>query len=192
MQQARIRAMCAADVSEAIAMFAEVAAEGTWLGAEAGFDRHVRRKAWLDGLADPMVRTFVVEEVGTNRLVGQGLARVARYGVAQLGMSLAAGARGHGLGGRLLDELMVAASELAAHKVELQVWPHNEPAIRLYLSRGFVVEGRIRSHYRRASGEVWDAILMGRLLEPAPADGDRGSGRPDAPCLPASIPIADR
>ncbi len=192
MQRVRIRALRAADVAEAIEMFAEVAAEGIWLGTQAGFDRHMRRQAWLDGLADPAVRSLVVEEVGPTRLVGQGIVRVARYGVAELGMSLAADARGRGLGGQLLDELMVGAGELGAHKVELQVWPHNEPAIRLYLSRGFVVEGRIRSHYRRASGQVWDAILMGRLLDPAPADSARGSGLPDAPCLPESIPITDR
>ena len=189
MQHARIRALRAADVAEALEMFAEVAAEGIWLGTQAGFDRHVRRQAWLDGLADPSVRSLVVEEVGPPRLVGQGIVRVARYGVAELGMSLAADARGRGLGGQLLDELLVSAGELGAHKAELQVWPHNEPAIRLYLSRGFIVEGRVRSHYRRASGEVWDAILMGRLLDQAPPDSARGSGLPDAPGLPASIPI---
>lgn len=191
MPQARIRALRAADVAEALEMFAQVAAEGIWLGTQAGFDRHMRRQAWLDGLADPAVRSLVVEEVGPTRLVGQGTVRVAGYGVAELGMSLAADARGRGLGGALLDELMVGAGELGAHKVALQVWPHNEPAIRLYLSRGFVVEGRIRSHYRRASGQVWDAILMGRLLDVVPANSTHGSGRPDAPCLPESIPITD-
>ncbi len=191
MPQARIRALRAADVAEALEMFAQVAAEGIWLGTQAGFDRHMRRQAWLDGLADPAVRSLVVEEVGPTRLVGQGTVRVAGYGVAELGMSLAADARGRGLGGALLDELMVGAGELGAHKVALQVWPHNEPAIRLYLSRGFVVEGRIRSHYRRASGQVWDAILMGRLLDVLPANSTHGSGRPDAPCLPESIPITD-
>ena len=191
MQPARIRALRAADVAEAIEVFAAVAAEGTWLGTQAGFDQHMRRQAWLDGLADPAVRSLVVEEVDPTRIVGQGIVRIARYGVAELGMSLAVDARGRGLGGRLLDELLVGAGELGAHKVALQVWPHNEPAIRLYLSRGFVVEGRIRSHYRRASGQVWDAVLMGRLLDPGPADGARGSGLPDAPCLPDSIPITD-
>jgi hypothetical protein len=78
-----------------------------------------------------------------------------------------------------------------AHKAELQVWPHNAPAVRLYLSRGFVVEGRIRAHYRRESGLVWDAILMGLPLDPDLVDGSHGSGLPDAPGLPRSIRIAD-
>jgi RimJ/RimL family protein N-acetyltransferase len=183
--------MRAADVAEALDVFAAVAAEGVWLGTEAGFDRHSRREAWLAGLAEPTERTLVVEDLASQRLLGQGTVHVARYGVAELGMNLAAAARGRGLGGQLLDALLEAGRELGAHKAELQVWPHNEPALRLYLSRGFVVEGRIRAHYRRASGQVWDAIIMGLALDTDLADGTHGSRLPDAPCLPASVPIRE-
>jgi putative acetyltransferase len=175
------------EVDDALDVFAAIAAEGVWLGTEAGFDRDRRRQLWLDGLVDPDVRTLVVEEAG--RLRGHGSIHVARYGVAELGMALAADARGRGLGGLLLDALVDAGRELGAHKVDLQVWPHNEAAIRLYLSRGFVVEGRVRAHYRRASGQVWDAILMGRLLDPRAAAGELGSGLPDAPSLPATLDL---
>ena len=191
MAGAIIRGMRSADVAEALDVFAAVAAEGIWLGTEAGFDRHHRRQAWLEGLGDPAVRTLVVEDGATEHLLGHGSVHLARYGVAELGMNLAAEARGRGLGGLLLDGLIEAAREMGAHKAELQVWPHNEPALRLYLSRGFVVEGRIRAHYRRASGQVWDAILMGLALDPDLADGSHGSGLPDAPCLPGSIQITD-
>jgi len=184
-----VRDMRAADVAEALDVFAAVAAEGIWLGTEPGFDRHRRREHWLEGLADPSVRTLVVEDPATGRLLGHGSVHLARYGVAELGMNLAADSRGRGLGGQLLDALLGAARDLGAHKAELQVWPHNEAALRLYLSRGFVVEGRIRAHYRRASGQVWDAILMGAALDPDLADGTHSSGLPDAPCLPGSIAI---
>jgi RimJ/RimL family protein N-acetyltransferase len=184
-----VRDMRAADVAEALDVFAAVAAEGIWLGTEPGFDRHRRREHWLEGLADPSVRTLVVEDPATGRLLGHGSVHLARYGVAELGMNLAADSRGRGLGGQLLDALLGAARDLGAHKAELQVWPHNEAALRLYLSRGFVVEGRIRAHYRRASGQVWDAILMGAALDPDLADGTHSSGLPDAPCLPGSITI---
>ncbi len=186
-----VRDMRAADVPEALDLLEEVAAEGIWLGTEPGFDRHRRREHWLQGLADPMVRTLVVADPATDCLVGQGAVHAARYGVAELGMNLAADWRGRGVGGLLLDALLAAARALGAHKAELQVWPHNEPALRLYLSRGFAVEGRIRAHYRRASGQVWDAILMGAPLDPDLADGTHGSGLPDAPCLPGSIAITD-
>jgi RimJ/RimL family protein N-acetyltransferase len=182
--------MRAADVPEALDLLEAVAAEGIWLGTEPGFDRHRRGQYWLESLADPMVRPLVMTDRASGRLVGQGSVHLARYGVAEMGMNLAADSRGRGLGGQLIDAMLDAARSLGAHKAELQVWPHNEPALRLYLSRGFVVEGRIRAHYRRASGQVWDAILMGRPLDVALADGTNGSGLPDAPCLPASITIS--
>lgn len=179
--QVVIRPMRAADVDAALDMFAEVAAEGRWLGTEGGFDRARRRDMWLAGLAEERARSLLVVEGDPGRVVGQGRVDVQPYGVAEVGMALAAEARGRGLGGRLLDALIEAARELGAHKADLQVWPHNEPAIGLYLSRGFVVEGRLRAHYRRRSGQVWDAIIMGLVLDPdAPG---RGSGLPDAPIL---------
>ena len=45
------------------------------------------------------------------------------------------------------------------------MWPHNDAAIALYRSRGFTVEGRLRRQYRRADGELWDAITMGLVLD---------------------------
>ena len=162
-----IREMRAADVAEALDLLEAVAAEGIWLGTEAGLRPAPpsRRSGWRAWPTRPCAR-LVVEDPATGRLVGHGTVHLARYGVAELGMNLAADVRGRGLGGQLLDALVDAARELGAHKAELQVWPHNEPALRLYLSRGFVVEGRIRAHYRRASGQVWDAILMGLPLDP--------------------------
>ena len=44
------------------------------------------------------------------------------------------------------------------------VFPHNAAGIALYRKFGFVDEGRRVMHYRRASGELWDAIEMGLLL----------------------------
>jgi len=183
-----VRPMVAADVDPALDMFAEVAGEGIWLGTEAGFDRDRRRASWLAGLADPHLASLVVVDRVTGRIQGNGSVHVARYGVGEIGMALAGGARGRGLGGLLLDGLIEAARGMGAHKVDLQVWPHNEPAIRLYLSRGFVVEGRLRGHYRRASGQVWDAIVMGLALVPA-STGAAGSGLPDAACLPATLDL---
>jgi putative acetyltransferase len=52
-----------------------------------------------------------------------------------------------------------------AHKVTLSVWPHNERALRLYMSHGFGVEGRLRRHWRRRNGELWDALLMALVLD---------------------------
>jgi RimJ/RimL family protein N-acetyltransferase len=181
-----VRPMRPEDVEPALDVFAEVASEGRWLGTEAGFDRQHRQESWLAGLADDSLRSLVVADA-TGRLLGHGSVHLARYGVAELGMHLAREARGRGLGGLLLDGLVDAARELGAHKVDLQVWPHNGAAIGLYLSRGFAVEGRLRAHYRRSSGQVWDAIIMGLLLDPGATSS--GSGLPDAPSLPAVLDL---
>ncbi|MFC8042508.1 hypothetical protein [Nocardia sp. NPDC057353] len=58
---------------------------------------------------------------------------------------------------------MVSARERGAHKVTLQAWPHNEPAIAVP-ARRVEVEGRLRRHYRCRSGELRDAVLMGLQL----------------------------
>ena len=43
-------------------------------------------------------------------------------------------------------------------------WRGNDAAIALYRKFGFVEEGRRVRHYRRASGELWDSLVMGLLL----------------------------
>jgi RimJ/RimL family protein N-acetyltransferase len=44
------------------------------------------------------------------------------------------------------------------------VFPHNTAAIALYEKFGFVEEGRRVKQFRRTSGELWDAVEMGRLI----------------------------
>jgi ribosomal protein S18 acetylase RimI-like enzyme len=41
---------------------------------------------------------------------------------------------------------------------------HNKAAIGLYRKFGFVEEGRLVRHIRRADGQLWDLIEMGLLL----------------------------
>ena len=85
--------------------------------------------------------------------------------------------RGQGLGRKLLDECIAWSGDYGAHKIDLEVWPHNTAARRLYERAGFVVEGRRRRHWRRNSGELWDSIEMSLVLDetsagsPHEADG---------------------
>jgi RimJ/RimL family protein N-acetyltransferase len=85
--------------------------------------------------------------------------------VAELGMYVAADCRRMGVGSALLEAAFAWARQKEAHKISLQVWPHNEAARRLYRKFGFVEEGYLRHHYRRRNGELWDAVLMGLLLD---------------------------
>jgi RimJ/RimL family protein N-acetyltransferase len=64
-----------------------------------------------------------------------------------------------------MAEAVVRARKAGAHKIALQVWPHNAAAIALYERFGFRREGYLTRHYRRRSGELWDAIIMGLPLD---------------------------
>lgn len=79
--------------------------------------------------------------------------------VADLGLMVAAGHRRQGIGQALLDAAVEWARGADVRKLELHVFPHNEPAIALYEQYGFEREGYRKGQYRRPDGYV-DAILM--------------------------------
>ncbi len=87
-------------------------------------------------------------------------------GVWSIGMWILPGARGKG-GGRLLLEAAIAAKSTDVHKIELEVWPHNEAAIHLYERSGFEREGLRRDHYRRKDGRLHSSLIMARLFPEA-------------------------
>src|SRR5919201_5096352 len=85
--------------------------------------------------------------------------------VADLGLMVAVGHRRRGIGRALLERAVEWAREVGVEKLELHVFPHNEPAIRLYEQFGFEREGLRRRHYRR-DGELLDAVLMALEVRP--------------------------
>ena len=129
--------------------------EGEWrsVGDERRYLRAIRRAS------DAAV--FVAEADG--RIVGRlSVARdshPASPHVADLGLMVAASHRRRGIGRALLERAVEWARETGVEKLELHVFPHNEPAIGLYEEFGFEREGLRRRHYRRG-GELLDAVLM--------------------------------
>ncbi|MDQ3381436.1 MAG: GNAT family N-acetyltransferase [Actinomycetota bacterium] len=79
--------------------------------------------------------------------------------VADLGLMVAESHRRRGIGKQLLEEAVAWARSVGVQKLELHVFPWNEPALRLYESFGFEREGYRRQHYARGD-ELVDAILM--------------------------------
>jgi RimJ/RimL family protein N-acetyltransferase len=67
--------------------------------------------------------------------------------------------RGRGVGTALLEAAVKWARSAGVRKLELHVFPWNEPAIKLYEQFGFEREGYRKNHYRR-DGKYVDAILM--------------------------------
>jgi RimJ/RimL family protein N-acetyltransferase len=109
----------------------------------------------------PHAAVFVVE--ADRAIVGRmSLARdthPASRHVADLGLMVAPTHRRLGIGRGLLEEAVAWAREAGVRKIELHVFPWNEPAIALYERFGFEREGYRRAQYVR-DGEELDAILM--------------------------------
>lgn len=134
-----------------------VVEENVGLGTEPPVDVEARAASWtLEG-------TLVAET--PNGLVGSIHVQGSRHGFAEIGMAVRREWRGRGVGSALLDAAEEWARGNGVHKLSLDVFVHNERAIGLYRKHGFVEEGRRVKHYRRKSGELWDSLEMGKLLE---------------------------
>lgn len=137
-------------------MFAAVAEERDGIAAEPPIDAEARAQSLR------LAGRFVAEAEG--EIVGSLSVEASRHGFGKLGMAVARPWRGRGVGSALLETAITWAREQGLHKLTLTVFPHNAPAIALYRRFGFVEEGRRIKQFRRASGELWDAIDMGLLL----------------------------
>ena len=137
-------------------LWAAVAEERDGIATEPPVDIEARAASWtLDG-------TLVA--VAGGELVGSLHVERSRFGFGELGMSVAREWRGRGVGSALLAAAIEWAREQDMHKLSLSVFPHNAAAIALYRKFGFVEEGRRVKQFRRANGELWDALDMGLLL----------------------------
>jgi RimJ/RimL family protein N-acetyltransferase len=157
-----IRLAEAEDFDAWFCLYDAVAAEGKWIGGEAPSDRAARRRSFDAYLGDDNAVTFLAEAAG--RLVGS-LGVEIRGGIADLGMMVDSAWRGRGVGSALMEACIAWAVQHGAHKVTLELWPHNVAAQRLYRKYGFEQEGFFKSHYRRRNGELWDAIRMGLVVD---------------------------
>ncbi len=159
----RIREAEPSDAGALCALSAAIGAEpGAWLlttemwrsvSDERRYLRSVRRHP------DAAVYVIVDGEVIVGRLSLARDPHPASHHVADLGLMVASSHRRRGLGRALLDQAVAWARAADVHKLELHVFPWNEPAIALYESFGFVREGLRFAHYLRDGAEV-DAILM--------------------------------
>lgn len=151
------------DVDAVVDLFVAVVEEERWLGTQPPVDRAAQHARFLEETTSDRCASLVATV--DDELVGHARVDMAPYGVAGLGMMVDERWRGRGVGGALVRAVIDAARELGAHKVSLQVWPHNEAARRLYLRHGFVEEGMLRRHYPRRNGQLWDAVVMGLVLD---------------------------
>jgi len=170
-----VRPATADDLDPLVELFAAVVDEGLWLGAEPPPDTAGQRRRLREQMeAGRAGGSLVAVSVGSGPVIGHVTLDVAPYDVASLAMIVDASWRGRGVGGALVEEAIGWARRRGAHKLTLEVWPHNHAARRLYRRHGFAEEGVLRRHYRRKNGELWDAVVMGLVLD----DTSPGSSLP--------------
>ena len=159
----RVRRAVPGDAAALVALAEAVGREdGRWILASEGWRPAGDERRFLRGVqSHPDAAVFVAEDDGLV-VARLSLARdphPASRHVADLGLMVEAGHRRQGVGTALLEEAVAWARTVGVRKLELHVFPWNEPALRLYKSFGFEREGYRKRHYDR-DGELVDAILM--------------------------------
>jgi len=159
----RVRRAVPKDAAALVALAEAVGREdGRWILASEGWRPAGDERRFLRGVqSHPDAAVFVAEDDGLV-VARLSLARdphPASRHVADLGLMVEAGHRRQGVGTALLEEAVAWARTVGVRKLELHVFPWNEPALRLYKSFGFEREGYRKRHYDR-DGELVDAILM--------------------------------
>jgi L-amino acid N-acyltransferase YncA len=134
---------------------------------QATFETRPRRPhevaAWLEE-----GRPFIVAEDDDGTILG--FARVSAYsirrayaGVGEHGVYVDPGARGRGVGKRLLDALAERAEAAGYHKLTSRVFTTNHASLALHRAAGFTEVGVQRRH-GQLDGEWKDTVLVERLL----------------------------
>jgi RimJ/RimL family protein N-acetyltransferase len=134
-----------------------------WLITRSSWRSVADERRYLKALRRHIGAAVYVAETDSGEIAGRlSVARdphPASRHVADLGLMVASAHRRRGIGRALLEQAVRWAQETDVSKLELHVFPYNEPAIALYENFGFVREGYRRGHYRRGD-ELVDAILM--------------------------------
>jgi RimJ/RimL family protein N-acetyltransferase len=157
------------DAQALVELAEEVGAEdGRWLLGNGLWRSTADERRYLKtAQRHPDAAVFVAEDADGGIVGRLSLSRdphPASRHVADLGLMVAASSRRRGIGTLLLEQAVAWARESGIRKLELHVFPWNEPALALYEAVGFRQEGLRRRHYFR-DGEEVDAILMALFVD---------------------------
>ena len=156
------------DAAALVALAKDVGAEPAgWLVTEGAWRSAGEERRYLRTLTRYPHAAVLVAEADGAVVARLSLARDPHPGsahVADLGLMVAASHRRRGIGRALLVAAVAWARGAGVRKLELHVFPHNEPALALYEGFGFRREGVRKGHYKRG-GSFLDAVLMAYTVE---------------------------
>ena len=158
MPQFTVRPATVADARPMAELFAAVAEERSGIASEPPVDVDARTIQFTASIGESIVA------VAGDQVIGLIHVEVSRHGFGEFGMLVDREWRGRGVGSALIRAAIGWARDQGLHKLSLEVFTHNTSAIALYRKCGFVEEGHRVRHYRRASGELWDCLIMGLQL----------------------------
>jgi RimJ/RimL family protein N-acetyltransferase len=166
----QVRSARPEDAPAMAALFAAVATERDGIASEPPIDVAERTVVFARSAASTMVAEAGDGAAGdggdgaAGQVIGMLHVEASRHGYGDLGMLVDRAWRGRGVGSALLAAAADWARQRGLHKLCLEVFAHNAAAIAAYRKAGYAEEGRRVAQYRRASGELWDTIMMGLLL----------------------------
>jgi len=156
--QFTVRPATVGDARGMAELFAAVAEERNGIASEPPVDLAERTARFAASIGESFVA------VDGYQVIGMIHVEVSRHGFGEIGMLVDREWRGRGVGSALIQAAIDWARGHGLHKLSLEVFAHNTAAIALYRKCGFVEEGHRVRHYRRASGELWDSLVMGLPL----------------------------
>jgi RimJ/RimL family protein N-acetyltransferase len=169
MSDYEVRRAVPGDAAGLAALGREVGSEPEgWLISDGGFPGARAERRYLRAIRRSRSAAVFVAEAPDGIVGRLSLARdihPASRHVADLGLMVARSHRRQGVGRALLAQAVEWARDVGVTKLELHVFPWNEPGIRLYEQFGFEREGFRKGHYRRGDGRYADAILMAYRVE---------------------------
>ena len=143
------------DIDDVVALEMELFPDDAWTPAS----------LWAELAARPR-RSYVVAEAADGVVAGYAGVDLGGEVADVMTMAVAPAAQGLGLGRRLLEELVARAVADHAAYLMLEVRADNDPARKLYASRGFETLTIRRRYYQ--PGDVDAHVMRLRLGEVAP------------------------
>ncbi|MGN7743789.1 GNAT family N-acetyltransferase [Pseudomonas sp. 22526] len=124
-------------------------------------------EVWRNRLAPDNERRVALLALHQGTVIGscsiEQYSRIRRAHCGGVGMGVAVGWQGQGVGSRLLAAVLdVADNWMNLHRIELTVFADNEAALGLYRKFGFEREGLLRDYAVR-DGQYVDVLSMARL-----------------------------